>query len=335
VVLHIAVGAWSKNANGTIGQLMMAHTSSTIPLPPATFGARPTPRIALITPLRDEEGYIEAMIESIIAQSVRPTKWLIVDDGSTDKTPVIVRRYCERFDFIELLQLPPRTERRPGGEGAIAAALNSLDLSQFDFLARFDADLLFENDYFERILAKFVENPQLGIAGGGLYINRNGRLIPEQAPEYHVRGALKMYRRECFNELGGLATYIGWDTIDEVSAWSRGWKTSSFMDIRVIHRRPTGEGMQAVRIYRERGRAEYLTWSHPVFVTFKAARMASTKPRNALSFMSGFLSCYRHGQARLQSLDFKRTRRKQQMDRMFSSLLPEILRRRFEKDGSL
>jgi biofilm PGA synthesis N-glycosyltransferase PgaC len=314
---------------------MITQMTSAIPLQATALGARPTPRIALITPLRDEEGYIEAMIESIVAQTVRPSKWLIVDDGSTDKTPVIVRRYCEQVGFIELLQLPPRTERRPGGEGAIASALNSIDLREFDFLARFDADLLFKSDYFERILAKFVENPRLGIAGGGLYIDRNGSMIPELAPEYHVRGALKMYRRECFNELGGLATHIGWDTIDEVSAWSHGWKTRSFMEIRVIHRRPTGEGIQAARIYRERGRAEYLTWSHPVFVTLKAARMARTNLRNAISFMSGFLSCYRQGQTRLQSPAFRRTRRRQQIHRMFSSILPQTLRRPFEKDGGL
>lgn len=329
------VGAWTENADGAIGQLMMTQNSSPTPLDLATVEAGATPRVALITPLRDEEGYVEAMIESIIAQSVRPAKWLIVDDGSTDQTPDIVRRYCQQVNFIELLQLPPRSERRPGGEGAIASALNNLDLSQYDFLARFDADLLFENDYFERILAKFVENPRLGIAGGGLYINQNGSLIPERAPEYHVRGALKMYRRDCFNKLGGLATHIGWDTIDEVSAWSHGWETRSFMDIRVIHRRPTGGGMQAVRIYRERGRAEYLTWSHPVFVTLKAARMAGTNPRNALSFMSGFLSCYRQGETRFQSIEFKGTRRKQQMGRMCSSILPETVRRRFEKGGSL
>lgn len=314
---------------------MITQTSSTMISQPKSLVAAPKPRIALITPLRDEEGYIEAMIESIVAQTVQPLKWLIVDDGSTDKTPDIVRRYCEQNKFIELLQLPPRSERRPGGEGAIASALSSLDLSQYDFLARFDADLLFESDYFERMLAKFSENPQLGIAGGGLYINRDGVLLPERAPEYHVRGALKMYRLECFNELGGLATHIGWDTIDEVSAWSHGWKTSSFMDIRVIHRRPTGGGIEAGRIYRERGRAEYLTWSHPVFVTLKAAKLAARFPRNALCFISGFLSCYRHSQTRLQSPEFKRTRRRQQMDRMFSSILPETLRRPFERDRGL
>ena len=128
------------------------------------------PRIALITPLRDEEDYIEAMIVSIVNQQIRPAKWLIVDDGSTDKTPAIVRTYCQQFGFIELLELTARSERNPGGEGAIASALQRLDLSQYDYLARFDADLLFEKDYFGRILDEFDKDPKLGIAGGGLYI---------------------------------------------------------------------------------------------------------------------------------------------------------------------
>jgi poly-beta-1,6-N-acetyl-D-glucosamine synthase len=306
---------------------MIAQTISHIPHQSDTDAAVAAPRIALITPLRDEEGYIEAMIESIVAQTVLPTVWLIVDDGSTDRTPEIVRHYCEQFSFIQLLQLPPRAERRPGGEGAIASALSKLDLSQYDYLARFDADLLFEKDYFERVLAKFSQKPQLGIAGGGLYIDRGGALIPEVAPEYHVRGALKMYRCECFKQLGGLATHIGWDTIDEVSAWSHGWETASFMDIRVIHRRPTGEGIEAGRIYRERGRAEYLTWSHPLFVVLKAAKLATKHSGNACSFMTGFLSCYRRDEVRLQSPEFKRTRRGQQMDRMLASILPGITRR--------
>lgn len=284
------------------------------------------PRIVLITPLRDEEAYVEAMICSITGQQVRPSKWIIVDDGSTDRTPIIVQEYCRRFEFIELLNLPARVGRMPGGEGAIASALKRLDLSQFDYLARFDADLLFESDYFTRILDEFHRDPRLGIAGGGLYIDKNGRLVLERAPEYHVRGALKMYRRDCFEQLGGLTPDIGWDTIDEVYAWSRGWSTRSFSDIRVIHRRPTGHGLHANRIYRERGRAEYLTWSHPVFVLLKTAKVALGSPGNARCFLEGFLRSYRRGQARIQDCEFKKTRRTQQLARVLSVVTLKPLR---------
>jgi len=292
-----------------------------------SMSACPThPRIALITPLRDEEGYIEEMIVSIVKQTIQPAKWLIVDDGSTDKTPAIVKSYCQQFEFIELLELPARSERNPGGEGAIAYALQRLDLSQYDYLARFDADLLFEDNYFVRILEEFNRDPKLGIAGGGLYIDRNNKLMLERAPEYHVRGAVKMYRCECFGQLSGLGTDIGWDTIDEVYAWSRGWRTRSFFDIRVIHRRPTGESLHASRIYRERGRAEYLTWSHPAFVLLKSLKIAMGSPVNSRYFLSGFLHSYKMRQLRLVDPEFKRTRRSQQLARAFKSVIPELFR---------
>lgn len=284
------------------------------------------PRIALITPVRDEEDYVEAMIDSIVGQQIRPLKWLIVDDGSTDRTPEIVNDYCRRFEFIELLELPRRSERSPGGEGAIASALQRLDLRQFDYLARFDADLLFESNYFGQILDEFHRDPGLGIAGGCLHITRNGRLVMERAPEYHVRGALKMYRRDCFEQLGGLGNDIGWDTIDEVYAWSLGWRTRSFMNIQVIHRRPTGEGFQSGRVYSERGRAEYLTWSHPIFVLLKGIKLALDNPVNARFFLGGFLRGYKKRSVRLRDPDFKRTRRNQQWARMLTEVIPVSLR---------
>jgi poly-beta-1,6-N-acetyl-D-glucosamine synthase len=284
------------------------------------------PRIALLTPLRDEEDYIEAMIVSIVNQQIRPAKWLIVDDGSTDETPAIVKAYCQQFAFIELLELPPRSERNPGGEGAIAHALQSLNLSQYDYLARFDADLLFEEDYFGRILAEFDKDPRLGIAGGGLYIDRNKNLVLERVPEYHVRGAVKMYRRECFEQLCGLGTDIGWDTIDEVYAWSRGWRTRSFFDIRVIHRRPTGESLHASRIYRERGRAEYLTWSHPVFVLLKSVKIALGSFANARYFLGGFCDSYKMLHLRLADPEFRRARRTQQLARALNLVIPQWFR---------
>lgn len=289
------------------------------------IGPATNPRIALITPVRDEEEYVEAMICSIVEQQTRPLKWLIVDDGSTDKTPNIVRSYCRKFEFIELLELPVRSERRPGGEGAVAAALQKLNLSQYNYLARFDADLLFESDYFARLIDEFEQYPTLGIAGGGLYVYKDGELVPERAPSYHVRGALKMYRRECFEELGGLSNDIGWDTIDEVYSWSRGWRTRSFCDIRVIHRRPTGSGLHASRVYRERGRAEYLTWSHPVFVLLKAGLIGLDRVSHAWCFFCGFLDGYVNRRPRLQDRVFKRTRRSQQLSRM---LCAEISRTR-------
>ena len=220
-------------------------------------------RYALITPVRDEEEYVGAMIDSVLAQHVLPKKWIIVDDGSTDRTAAIVASYAQRFDFIELIQLPARDRRMAGGEAAIPTALRKVKyLHEFDFLARFDADLIFSHDYIACILDEFDRDPKLGIAGGGLYNEIGGVLKLEKDPDHHVRGALKMYRRQCLEQISALTTQIGWDTIDEVEARTKGWTTRSFFEYRVIHRRPTGGGIQANRVYWERGKAEYYTWSH-------------------------------------------------------------------------
>ncbi|MBV8551255.1 MAG: glycosyltransferase family 2 protein [Acidobacteriaceae bacterium] len=278
----------------------------------------PPPRIALITPVRDEEAFIGGMIESIAAQQIRPARWIIVDDGSSDKTPEIIERHARRYTFIELLRLAPHGVRKPGGENAIAHALNRLGLEQFEFLARFDADLLFTPDYFVRLLEEFYSDPALGIAGGGLYVESACGVRLERAPEYHVRGAVKMYRRECFQQIGGLAPQIGWDTIDEVRAWTKGWSTRSFFQYRVIHRRPTGGGLKLNRIYFERGKAEYYTWSHPLFVLAKALKLTREFKRcdAPACFVAGFCACYLQSLPRLQDRDFVRTRRRQQLGRV-------------------
>lgn len=287
--------------------------------------ALPPERIALVTPVRDEKEYIGAMLESIVAQKTRPATWIIVDDGSGDGTPEIVAGYAREHSFIQLIRLPAQGGRKPGGESAISHGLNSLKLSDFDFIARFDADLLFEPDYLAGMLQEFRSDPGLGIAGGTLYIERNGGSIAERAPEYHVRGAVKMYRRECFEAIGGLHTRIGWDTIDEVSAWSKGWTTRSFAQ-RVIHRRPTGEGLEPSRVSRERGKAEYFTWSHPLFVVAKSCKLARDGRRcgPALSFLAGFFCAHFQSGGRLEDRTFVRTRRQQQLARMHSALRAKV-----------
>jgi glycosyltransferase involved in cell wall biosynthesis len=276
----------------------------------------------LITPVRDEEKYVGAMIDSILAQQVRPTKWIIVDDGSTDRTAVIVTSYARRFSFIEFIQLPARDQRMAGGEAAVSTALRKVNLHEFDFLARFDGDLIFSPDYIGCILEEFDRDPKLGIAGGGLYNEIGGALKLERDPDHHVRGALKMYRRQCFEQIGELTTGIGWDTIDEIYAWTKGWNTRSFYYYRVIHRRPTGGGIAAPRISWELGKAEYLTWSDPLFVfakTLKIAigRLSVVRP---VCFLAGFLYCYLHREPRVQDPAFIKARRDQQRGRMLHFL---------------
>jgi glycosyltransferase involved in cell wall biosynthesis len=263
------------------------------------------------------------MIESIINQVVRPQKWIIIDDGSTDSTCTIVKNYVRQNKFITLIELAPRSERQPGGENAISHGLNCIELRDYEFVARFDADLQFEPDYLARMLEKFAADPTLGIAGGGLYIQQNGTLHLEPAPDYHVRGALKMYRKECYEAIGGLTARIGWDTIDEVAAWTKGWTTKSFFECQVIHCRPTGQGLRARRVYWERGKAEYFSWSHPLFVVAKTLKLAVNVvgPVSALCLLAGFVWSYVQRYDRLSDPEFAKMRRSQQWSRTKGQLL--------------
>lgn len=287
----------------------------------------PKPTYVLITPVHNEEKFIGPMIDSMISQTVLPLHWVIVDDGSTDNTPEIVRAYANRYEFIQLICLPVRTKRTVGGEGAIQNALKTVQSYSYDFLARFDADLEFCPDYIEKILDEFSNDMNLGIAGGGLYVKKNGRLLLEKVPYYHVRGGLKMYRRQCLERIESLYTCMGWDTIDEVYAWKYGWKTRSFNENRVIHKRPTGEGLSAKEISWNRGQGEYYTWSHPLFVFLKALKVGVASPTRGLYLLGGYLDSYMKRKERLQDLDFKRIRRKQQLKRLMTAGIlaePEI-----------
>lgn len=287
----------------------------------------PLPRIkvvpwAMITPVYNESEYITPMIESVLAQTIQPSKWVIVDDGSTDNTVEIIKSYSKRYDFIEIIERPRREQREPGGEGAIEHGLERLNLRDYDFLARFDADLIFGSSYIEQIVGEFERDEQLGIAGGCLYIEKNGDIELEVAPTYHVRGALKMYRRKCFEQIGGLSASIGWDTIDEVYAWMCGWKTRSFSQYRVLHCRPTGSGINASRVLWERGKAEFNSCSSPLFVLIKTMKIAvhGLAALQAMSFLGGFVWCYLTRQPRIQDPLFVKTRRNQQLKRLIKSL---------------
>ncbi len=278
------------------------------------------PKYVLISPVHNEEKFIGRMIESITAQTFLPVHWIIVDDGSTDNTPEIIRAYLQRYAFIELISQPKRSTRNPGGEGAIQQALELAQSYPHHFLARFDTDLEFPPDYIARIMDEFLKDEKLGIAGGGLYVEKkNGGMVLEKVPNYHVRGGLKMYRKKCLEEIGSLSTQIGWDTIDEVHAWKHGWKTRSFFEHGVIHKRPTGEGLSDSQLSRLRGQSEYYTWSHPLFVLLKAVKLAAASPARGLHFLGGFLDCYRNHEERLQDPDFKRIRRKHQLRGLISA----------------
>jgi poly-beta-1,6-N-acetyl-D-glucosamine synthase len=214
----------------------------------------------IISPAKNESRYIEFTLRSIIAQSVRPAYWIIVDDGSSDSTPEIVKNYGKEHPWIKLLSLPNIQGRNPGPAGVRAFEAGRAVLPDIDYkyLVKLDSDLELPHDYFERLLHEFDSDPKLGIASGSYLENWTGTWQLIDIPEYHAVGASKVMRRECFEDFGGYSATLGWDTIDEIRAQRKGWKTGHFQEPRFRHLRLEGSAQGYMKTYCDNGETDYL-----------------------------------------------------------------------------
>jgi len=250
----------------------------------------------IITPARNEEKYIERTIHSVFSQTVKPMEWIIVNDGSTDGTQDIIDSYANRVTWLKVVNRTIRANRMPG-TGVMKAfydGYNLLESSWWDFIVKLDSDLSFQEDYFEKCFSFFKQDNRLGIGGGGIYhINKN-QLVLEKVPTFHVRGATKIYRRKCWEEIGELIKSPGWDTLDEVKANMLGWRTRSFSEIKVIHHKFTGSADGSLKNMIKNGRANYISGYHPLFMLLKCIKRSWVKPYlvSSLGLSIGFISGY-------------------------------------------
>jgi glycosyltransferase involved in cell wall biosynthesis len=256
----------------------------------------PTSRYVVITPVRDEESFIAATIECMIRQSLRPVEWIIVNDGSTDKTGEIIDEYAQRHSWIRACHRGNRGFRKAGG-GVVEAFNDGYQMLQrrdWEFLVKFDGDLSFEPRYFEHCLDYFAREPKLGIGGGVICHIIEGTKHVEPCPSFHVRGATKIYRKACWDAIGGFWPAPGWDTFDEVKANRLGWTTRSFGDLHLTHHRVTGsaEGLWAGLV--KNGRANYICGYHPLFMLGKCVRRLIRPPyvTGSAALFYGFVSGY-------------------------------------------
>lgn len=272
----------------------------------------------VVTPVRDEAEYLRHTIASMLSQTRRPQQWVLVDDGSTDETPTICREYSQREVFIAFVSRPRREDRRPGGGvvEAFSEGYAALTDTGWSFLVKLDGDVSFDAGYFESCLRRFNEDPRLGIAGGAIAVPKDEGVTIEcpYDPPFHVRGACKIYRRECWHAIGGLVPMTGWDTIDEVKANMLGWRTMTLADNIVLHHRPTGSTHGQWKDCFKCGHANYVCGYHPLFMLAKAARrfLLSWEFRDAFGLMCGYLNGYLSGMPRLSDKDFIRYIRRQQ-----------------------
>jgi len=253
-------------------------------------------RYIIITPVRDEEKYIGKTMESVLSQTIRPAEWIIVNDGSSDNTGKIIDEHATQYTWIKAIHREDRGFRQAGG-GVIEAFYDGykcITSNDWEFIVKLDGDLSFDADYFERCFKEFDNRPELGIGGGEIYNLINGTLVPEKNPIFHVRGATKIYKGDCWDAIGKLLKAPGWDTLDEVKANMLGWETKSFPEITIVQHRYTGAQSGTWRNLHKNGRANYISGYHPIFMLFKCLKRTLEKPYliGSIALFLGFISGY-------------------------------------------
>ncbi len=281
-------------------------------------------RLLVISPCRDEEKFIESVIISVINQTHRPNLCIIVDDASKDATPKIVSRYANKYPWIKLVR-HHREGRRNTGSAVVNAfyiGLASVNKESFDIIANLDTDLEFGPYCFAAILSLF-DDRRVGIAGGKLLTHiGGGRLTCERYTRYHVPGATKFYRRECFNDIKGPQPIYGWDVLDEIDARRHGWLTVSDPKIIILHHRVQGTASGILTGRISWGQCAYTIASHPLFALLRGLYRMAERPWiiGGLGFLWGFFSGYlNHNMDRIIDRELIRFVRNEQLYRLFHS----------------
>ncbi len=288
-------------------------------------------RYVLITPAHNEEAFIHKTLDSMVAQTLLPERWVIVDDGSTDRTAEIVESYAKRHPWIELVRRPQRLDRSFAGKvRAFNAGLERVKSLQFEVIGNLDADLSFDPDYLAFLMQRFSEDPGLGVAGTPFLEDGYDSARDSFEGENHVAGGCQLFRRECFQDVSGYVPNPagGIDWIAVTTARMKGWTTRSFPEKRFHHYRTLGtagrSGLAASFLYGEKD--YYLGGSH-VWQLFRVAYRMTKKPvlLGGLALLSGYIWASLRRVKRAVSPELMRFHRKEQM-RKLRAILRTLLR---------
>ena len=241
-------------------------------------------KIYIVIPAHNEETSIGLTLESLTNQTLLPKKVIVVNDNSTDKTQSIVEDYSAKYSWIEVINVTSSNQHLPGTKiiNAFYKGYDTLD-ENYDVICKFDADLIFQNNYLETISKHFKSNKKLGMVAGYCYIKNNGNWILESITgKDHIRGALKAYRKDCFIKIGKLKESMGWDTIDELLAKYYGWELLLDETLKVKHLKLTGASYNKAAKYLQ-GEAMY-KMRYGFILTFLSALKMGLKKKSLIYF---------------------------------------------------
>ncbi|MCR9258153.1 MAG: glycosyltransferase family 2 protein [Pseudomonadaceae bacterium] len=274
----------------------------------------------LITPCRDEADYLQKTIDSVGSQTILPTKWVVIDDGSTDETPQILERAQEKYDFLQVVRREDRGKRSvgPGVMDAFYAGLAVVDLDAYDFVCKLDGDLEFQPGYFERLMELMDDDPLLGNISGKLFLRYGERLVEERLRNDNAIGPCKFYRVECFKAIGGFVRQVSWDGIDGHICRINGWIPAAKDEpvLQVIHLRRMGSSEISFWEGRQRhGRGKYFMGSRPYFVFVMAIYRMFERPYivGGIGIMVGYIRAVFKGQQRYDNPEYLRYFRKYEL----------------------
>ncbi len=289
----------------------------------------PSRRYCLITPCRDEARYARRTLDSVTSQTVPPTKWVIVDDGSSDETPAILAEYAGRFDYIQVIRREDRGGRKvgPGVIDAFYAGFDTIDADDFDYVCKFDLDLDLPHGYFEQVIRRMEAEPRLGTASGKAYFpppgtedearrNDDGTidasdLISEACGDEMSVGMIKFYRTACFKQVGGFVREVMWDGIDCHRSRMMGWLACSWDDpeLRFIHLRAMGSSHKGILTGRQRhGFGQWFMGTGLVYMTASALFRLTRPPVviGGLAMWWGYVKSMLSGADRYPDLAFRK-----------------------------
>lgn len=275
----------------------------------------------LITPARNEAEFIGETIKCMVKQTVLPVKWVIVSDGSTDGTDDIVKKYVSEQRWIELIRMPEREERHFAGKvDAFNAGYAKVKNLNYDVIGSLDADITFEEDYMSFLLGRFAENPELGVAGTP-FVEGSFQYNYAYVNIEHVSGACQLFRRTCFEEVGGYIPIRGGgiDWVAVTTARMKGWETRTFVEKKCFHHRKIGTGKSGLLVSRLRvGQQDYYLGGHPLWEIFRSLYQMRFRPyiMGGLLVLTGYVWAFFKGVDRPISEELVSFRRREQMQRL-------------------